>query len=128
MIKNQFGRRNLIPFIRAELAFKLAGLFQKKAQENLEQGRKNGAAVINSRYENDRSCQNSDKSDSLNIEKFDSIEDLEKETPTTQLTPYTRAEKALELETEKQVKAQDTMVTPQKTFVPSQPVKVVKST
>ena len=60
MIKNQFGRRNLIPYIRAELALKLGGLFKEKALENQRlaatetntQRRQNIEGTL---------CQNSDK-------------------------------------------------------------------
>jgi hypothetical protein len=34
IIQNQFGRRNLVPFVRAELALKLEEIFKQRAKEN----------------------------------------------------------------------------------------------
>ena len=56
MIKNQFGRRNLIPYIRAELALKLEGLFKAKAKENISIG----VTAKNIERTKIPSCQNSD--------------------------------------------------------------------
>nr|WP_136252854.1 MT-A70 family methyltransferase [Ningiella ruwaisensis] len=49
MINNQFGRRNLPPFVRAELALKAKPLIAERAKENLvEAGKNNGKGLQNS--------------------------------------------------------------------------------
>ncbi|HEY5535390.1 MAG TPA: hypothetical protein VIL99_10720 [Ignavibacteria bacterium] len=66
MIKNQFGRRNLLPYVRAELALKLEGFYKKKALENISADRKQD---IEQRQEQElnnfinQTCPNSDKID-----------------------------------------------------------------
>jgi hypothetical protein len=68
MIKNQFGRRNLIPYIRAGLALKLEGLFQEKALKN-KQVTAEEMNIQKRQNIEETFCQNSDKTTSPNIDK-----------------------------------------------------------
>ena len=58
MIKNQFGRRNLVPYVRAELALKLEGFFKKTALENKQES---GKLYGENHPKSQEICQNSDK-------------------------------------------------------------------
>lgn len=63
MIINQFGRRNLVHYVRAELALKLEELFHKKATDNLNVAEKTALTRFENDYANSikSGCQNSDK-------------------------------------------------------------------
>src|SRR5450759_1229449 len=100
MIKNQFGRRNLVPYVRAELALKLEVLFQKKALEN---NVTKSHSFKNLSNNEPLPCQNSDnpidniKENSMidNQEDEDHKEELPRPQPKNN---YERAKEALKLE------------------------------
>jgi len=63
MIINQFGRRNLVHYARAELALKLEELFHKKAKENQSNNFESFESLVEKQTP---ICQNSDKLVSIN--------------------------------------------------------------
>jgi hypothetical protein len=70
MIKNQLGRRNLVPYVRAELALKLKGFFEKKAKDNLSNNFESFGKLVEKKT---IFCQNSDKLESTDNQESKKI-------------------------------------------------------
>jgi hypothetical protein len=104
MIKNQFGRRNLVPYVRAELALKLEGLFKKKALGN--QGTRTDLTSV-------RTLTKVPSIDSPVVADFEDI-DEELSTPQPIQTNYERAEPALKSEEKLQKKVSENKIPDQK--------------